>query len=178
MRNSLIFATAWVMAASAWAAKIEVYFSPSGGAQAAVIAHIERAKKEIVVAAYSFTDPAVGAALLTALKRGIPVAIVLDKDHNRRGEKKSNETPAVADMLEASGAVVYIAPKGIAIQHNKFIVVDGLHVQMGSYNYSKAAEKSNAENILILTDVPNLATEYKKAWALLRDKSAVFKARY
>ena len=97
MRSRLIFATLMFFVGAATAGTIEAYFSPGGGAQAAIVQHIARAKREIVVAAYSFTDPAIGAALVTALKRGVSVEVVIDKDHNRRGEKKSEETSSVAD---------------------------------------------------------------------------------
>jgi phosphatidylserine/phosphatidylglycerophosphate/cardiolipin synthase-like enzyme len=36
--------------------------------------------------------------------------------------------------------------------HDKFIVIDGETVELGSFNYTAAAEKRNAENVLVLHD--------------------------
>jgi phosphatidylserine/phosphatidylglycerophosphate/cardiolipin synthase-like enzyme len=44
-----------------------------------------------------------------------------------------------------------------AIMHNKFMVIDGVTVETGSFNYTKAAEEKNAENVIILRDCPDVA---------------------
>ena len=44
-----------------------------------------------------------------------------------------------------------------AIAHNKVIVIDGEIVLTGSFNFTKAAQEKNAENLLIIRD-PALAT--------------------
>lgn len=36
-----------------------------------------------------------------------------------------------------------------SIQHNKVLIIDQQHVQTGSYNYSSAAARSNAENAIV-----------------------------
>ena len=50
-----------------------------------------------------------------------------------------------------------------AIAHNKVMVIDGKTVTTGSFNFSKAAEGSNAENLLIIHD-KKLASLYRKNW--------------
>ena len=65
-----------------------------------------------------------------------------------------------------------------AIMHNKFIVVDGQHVQAGSYNYSKAAEERNAENAVVNWNSPRLAAIYTDNWRLHWDHSEPYQARY
>ena len=47
-----------------------------------------------------------------------------------------------------------------AIAHNKVMIIDGGTVITGSFNFSKAAEQSNAENLLILRGNPPLAALY------------------
>lgn len=51
-----------------------------------------------------------------------------------------------------------------AIHHDKYIVVDDLHTQTGSFNYSQAAAKSNSENVLVVWNNPSLATQYASHW--------------
>jgi phosphatidylserine/phosphatidylglycerophosphate/cardiolipin synthase-like enzyme len=48
-----------------------------------------------------------------------------------------------------------------AISQNKVIIIDGETVLTGSFNFTKAAQEKNAENLLILHD-PTLAVAYSK----------------
>ena len=49
-----------------------------------------------------------------------------------------------------------------AIAHNKVILIDDDTVITGSFNFTKAAEERNAENLLILGGQADLAGEYHK----------------
>ena len=50
------------------------------------------------------------------------------------------------------------------IQHDKVIIVDGRHVETGSFNYTASAEKYNSENAIVMWDAPELAGQYLKHW--------------
>jgi len=50
-----------------------------------------------------------------------------------------------------------------AIAHHKVIVIDGETVLTGSFNFTKAAQEKNAENLLIIRD-PALAAQYTANW--------------
>jgi phosphatidylserine/phosphatidylglycerophosphate/cardiolipin synthase-like enzyme len=50
-----------------------------------------------------------------------------------------------------------------AISHNKVIVIDGELVITGSFNFTKAAQEKNAENLLIIRDQA-LAAQYIENW--------------
>jgi phospholipase D len=55
-----------------------------------------------------------------------------------------------------------------AIAHNKVIIIDNGSVITGSFNFTKAAQFKNAENVLIIHD-KQLADIYKQNW-LYREK--------
>ena len=65
-----------------------------------------------------------------------------------------------------------------AIFHHKFMVFDGRHVETGSFNFSAAAAGKNAENVLMLWDVPQLAEHYAREWQRLWTESSEMEARY
>jgi phosphatidylserine/phosphatidylglycerophosphate/cardiolipin synthase-like enzyme len=46
------------------------------------------------------------------------------------------------------------------LAHNRVIVIDNSTVLTGSFNFSKAAEEKNAENLLVLKKSPELAQAY------------------
>ncbi|MEI6714490.1 MAG: phospholipase D family protein [Verrucomicrobiota bacterium] len=129
----------------------DVYFSPDGGCTDAVVREIAKAKTSILVQAYSFTSSPIAGALVDAARRGIRIEAVLDKS-NRTGRYSA------ADFLAHGHIPTYIDAKH-AIAHNKVIVIDGQTVITGSFNFTKAAEESNAENLLILRSA-SLAIRY------------------
>ena len=57
-----------------------------------------------------------------------------------------------------------------AIAHNKVMVVDGATVVTGSFNFTKAAEERNAENLLVIKD-KGLARLYMENWELHKGHS-------
>ena len=85
------------------------------------------------------------------------LAIILDK--SQRTEKYSE-----ADFLAHAGIETFIDAKH-AIAHNKVMVIDGETVITGSFNFTKAAEEHNAENLLVIND-PELAKRYAENWKL------------
>jgi len=50
-----------------------------------------------------------------------------------------------------------------AIGHNKIVIIDGETLITGSFNFTKAAEEHNAENLLVIND-PALARRYLGNW--------------
>ena len=49
------------------------------------------------------------------------------------------------------------------IAHNKVMIIDGTIVVTGSFNFTRAADEQNAENVLIISD-PTLAVRYGDNW--------------
>ncbi|MEA3187629.1 MAG: hypothetical protein QOD99_1459 [Chthoniobacter sp.] len=135
---------------------IQVYFSPKGGCTDAVVRELDSAKKTVCVQAYSFTSTEIATALVAAHKRGVDVKVILDR--SQRTERYSS-----ADFLAHAGIPTWIDAKH-AIAHNKIMVIDGATLITGSFNFTKAAESNNAENLLVLKDVPDLIAKYAANW--------------
>lgn len=125
-------------------APIEVYFSPKGGCTDAIVKEIGLAKRELKVQAYSFTSTAIAKAIAEAHDRGVKVAIILDK--SQETERYSGATYLVDHQIPT----LIDAKHGIA--HNKVMVIDGSTVITGSFNFTQAAENSNAENLVVIRD--------------------------
>ena len=80
------------------------------------------------------------------------IGIVLDR--SQRTAQYSSAT-----FFHNAGMVVFI-DSDHAIAHNKVMVIDRETIITGSFNFSKAAEERNAENLLIITGKPDLARAY------------------
>src|SRR5215470_7152530 len=48
-----------------------------------------------------------------------------------------------------------------AIAHNKVMVIDSTTMLTGSFNFTKAAEERNAENLVVIKDAPELVRAYE-----------------
>ena len=150
----LIF-LALLLASNVIASDIQVFFSPKGGCTEAVVENVGKAKLTILVQAYSFTSAPIAKALVDAAKRGVKVQVILDK--SQRTEKYSD-----ADFLLHEGVPTFIDAKH-AIAHNKIIIIDSHTILTGSFNFTKAAEENNAENLLVIDDAA-LAKKYTENW--------------
>ena len=149
------FLLALLLAVSIQAAEIQVYFSPQGGCTEAVVANLDKATNTVLVQAYSFTSAPIAKALVDAKKRGVKVQVILDK--SQRTERYSS-----ADFVQRAGIPTFIDAKH-AIAHNKIMVIDGETILTGSFNFTKAAEEKNAENLLVIQDAA-LAAKYTANW--------------
>lgn len=136
-------------------ASYSVCFSPDQDCTSKIVQAINDAKCNIWVQAYSFTSRPIGKALVLAKKRGVNVQIIFDK----------------SALSRKQGAINYFARYSIpiwidkqpAIAHNKVMILDQTKIITGSFNFTYAAQKNNAENVLLIND-SGLAKQYLKNW--------------
>jgi len=90
---------------------------------------------------------------------------------------KSNLTAkySSADFLANQGIPTFIDAQH-AIAHSKVLVIDEEIVITGSFNFTKAAQEHNAENLLILHDKA-LATRYLENWQIHKKHSEIYRGR-
>jgi phosphatidylserine/phosphatidylglycerophosphate/cardiolipin synthase-like enzyme len=131
------------------------HFSPNGGCTTHVVEELGKAQQSVYVQAYSFTSVPIAQALMAAHQRGVHVEVILDKS-DRTGKG------SVLPMLVGHGITTYIDDKH-AIAHNKIMIIDKKTVFTGSFNFTNAAEHSNAENSIELTNA-KIAETYQQNW--------------
>jgi phosphatidylserine/phosphatidylglycerophosphate/cardiolipin synthase-like enzyme len=148
--------------------EISVYFSPKAGCTEAVVDNLNRATNSVYVQAYSFTSAPIAKALVDAYRRGVKVQVILDK--SQRTEKYSS-----ADFVRDAGIPTFIDDKH-AIAHNKIMIIDQGTVLTGSFNFTKAAEQNNAENLLVIHD-SSLAQQYLKNWKVHAAHSEPYRSK-
>lgn len=140
----------------------QVCFTPGENCTEEVVQEIAKAKQEILVQAYSFTSVPIAKALSEAFVRRVKVSVVLDRS-------QENGKGSEAEFLAGAGIPVYI-DSAHAIAHNKVIIIDESVLITGSFNFTKAAQDRNAENLLVLHS-PTLAMSYLKNWKIHRGHS-------
>jgi phosphatidylserine/phosphatidylglycerophosphate/cardiolipin synthase-like enzyme len=133
---------------------IQVFYSPKGGCQDAVVREVNRARREVLVMAYSFTNDPITNALVEAKKRGVTVDILLDHSN-----EKEAHTELSAFMQHGLDPHV---DSDHPIAHNKIMIIDKRTVITGSFNFTNQAEHDNAENLLVIKGHPELPVKYRE----------------
>lgn len=163
---------AFAQTSGARSGQVEVGFSPEGSAEALVLKVIDSAKSNLQVIAYSFTSATVTRALLNASKRGVSVQVVADASN-----LKSRYSQSALSALSSAGIKVRTLDR-YKITHDKYILVDGRHIETGSFNFSKAAAESNSENVIVLWDRPDIVSTYARHWKSRWDQATAFSPSY
>jgi phosphatidylserine/phosphatidylglycerophosphate/cardiolipin synthase-like enzyme len=140
---------------------MEVAFTPGQDGAALIISAIAKAHRQILVQAFSFTHDGIAQALVAAHHRGIEVKLIADREQTKAMER--GQVPIIA----AAGVPVWLDGEHQSA-HNKTMVIDAgspeATVVTGSYNFTKAAQFKNAENVLVIRGNRALAQEYQANW--------------
>lgn len=133
----------------------KVMFSPNGGITDFIVSELNKAKKTVRIAAYSYTSEPIFVAILAATNRKVKVDVLVDgMQDNARGSKVANTVDSMIPLK---------LDKKHAIMHNKYIIIDDYVVITGSFNFTKSAESRNAENIIACGN-KKLAATYNANW--------------
>ena len=165
---------------------IEVLFSPEDDIKSKLINLIDNEKESIFCAAFRLTEKSIAMALLNALLRGVKIIIIVDS------EGFSGMFSKVIYLFK-EGIPIYVFPpinkndldderkekplsSRNALMHNKFFLFKSQDIVFtGSYNYTRAAEEINQENVLIIKS-KNIYNSYKDYFSKLSEKSTILKA--
>jgi phosphatidylserine/phosphatidylglycerophosphate/cardiolipin synthase-like enzyme len=170
---ALIFAALISGATSAAAAprtfpatgEVEVAFTPGDAIDNLIIGAINGAKSEVLVQAFTFTHRRIAQALIAAHRRGVNVSVVADREQARTVPQN------VLPDLVAGGVAVWL-DGNFQNAHNKVIIIDPDEAHpitiTGSYNYTIAAQRHNAENVVVLRDNAPVAKMYRDNWRRLK----------
>jgi phosphatidylserine/phosphatidylglycerophosphate/cardiolipin synthase-like enzyme len=130
---------------------VEVAFSPEDGALERMLPYLRAAQSSIRMMAFTLTADPLAEVLLERHAAGVQVSGVVE----------------AANVGAAGSDVPRLRREGIDLRldgnpnsmHHKVLIIDGQIVIFGSYNFTRAAEEKNDENILIIHD-PDLAGSF------------------
>ena len=134
----------------------KVFYTPGDDAEGAICDAIRSTKIEILIQTYSFTSVPVAKALAEMAAKGIKIRIISDITN------ESSRYTAL-DYVAGKDGVEVVTDRKVAIAHNKVMILDGKLTITGSFNFTKAAQHSNAENCIFLPS-KELADAYTKNW--------------
>ena len=136
--------------------RIENYFSPEDGVARHILDVLNSARSSIYFMAFSFTRTDFAGALIAKADQGVIVQGVFETRQIAAGGDAAWKALTGADLDVRQDGNQYNL-------HSKVFIVDEQTVVMGSYNFSRNAEESNDENVLIIRD-PEIAAAYYAEW--------------
>ncbi len=145
--------------------RMDTFFSPDDGVANQIATVLNSAEESVFFLAFSFTSNDLGDLVREKADAGLTVRGVMDEE--QVGSNQGTEF----DPFKQADLDVRI--DGIDGQmHHKVFIVDESIVVLGSYNFSRAAEERNDENVLIIYD-PALAEqfmlEFQRVWEAAND---------
>jgi phosphatidylserine/phosphatidylglycerophosphate/cardiolipin synthase-like enzyme len=133
----------------------------TGGLDETIAADLLNAELQVDVAAFDFDAPPMIDALIELEERGVTVRVVTDTDNA--------DLDSIA-RLRRNGVSV-VEDDRSALMHNKFIVIDGRYVWMGSTNFT-TNDIYCYNNNLVRMDSPPLAANYTAEMDEMYDERA------
>jgi phosphatidylserine/phosphatidylglycerophosphate/cardiolipin synthase-like enzyme len=131
--------------------RVETYFSPQDAIEPRLLERVAAARHSIRFLAFSFTSDALADAMLARQVAGVQVQGVMER-------RSARGIGAEFARLRAGGADVW-EDGNCYTMHHKVIIIDDATVITGSYNFTRRAEHTNDENLLII-DSPALAAQF------------------
>jgi len=127
----------------AWASTCEdsSSFSPFYNIEKVIHQELKKAKKSVHCSLYEISNPRLVQDLIDREKAGVEVIVAEDK-------KQSALASDLHSDLQQKGIRVVIKRTAV-LEHNKFCVIDSENVVMGSWNWSRSAQKQdNSEEVI------------------------------
>jgi len=146
---------------TAVAANARAVFTPGDDIAGQIIEAVRNARRQVLVQAYSFTHEGIAKALIDAQRRGVEVKVIADQQDAEKMERGQ------ITRLAAAGIPVWLDGQH-QIAHNKIMVIDAgapnAMIITGSFNFTKAAQNKNAENMVFLGGSEKLADDFVRNW--------------
>ena len=122
---------------------IDVYFAPDDAPEAALVDLLDTAQKSINFLAFSFTSDPLAGAVGRAAEAGVEVRGVMDSD------QASSNIGSEFSAFRSEGLDVRL-DRNPGQMHEKVLIIDEEVIVMGSYNFSRSANETNDENVLVI----------------------------
>lgn len=123
-----------------------IHYAPAENLEHVDVWLIDRAERNIDIAAYVLTDWPVISALIRAARRGVRVRIYMDG--KRFGDREP--TPLLRELSANPGIEIRFKRLGSPLMHLKSYQIDGRWLRTGAANFSASGLKRQDNDLLVL----------------------------
>lgn len=142
---------------------LQTFFSSETSLRDVILEHLDGANESIYIAVAWFTDPLIFSKVVEKLHQGLKVELIITN------HKFNWESPNNFEEINQFGGFFGICGNDESLMHNKFCVIDHNYVLNGSFNYSKRANRSNQENLTVISGDPLHAESFYREFQKLKE---------
>ncbi|UPT74633.1 MAG: phospholipase D-like domain-containing protein [Elusimicrobiota bacterium] len=144
-----------------------VQFSRADRIPESLAAAIDKTEKTLDLALYDLKLAEAADAILRAHRRGVKVRLIYDMGHAKPPSDPAaggGASPEYSSLVAAGVPVRLLKGGGsFGIMHHKFALLDGELLITGSFNWTRAADEKNFENMVFKTDAA-LIEGFTRCW--------------
>ncbi len=133
--------------------QVENYMAPEDEVMAKLVNYIQVAKKSVHYMIFTFTDDDLANAMIARSRAGLDVQGVIES----RGASQGALVPLFCAKLPVR------TDGNKYTMHHKVIIVDSQTVITGSFNFTKSADTSNDDNVIVIHS-PEVAALYEQEY--------------
>ncbi|HVI28789.1 phospholipase D-like domain-containing protein [Hansschlegelia sp.] len=137
-------------------ARVDACFTPGDACDDMLGDAIDKAQRQILVQAMFFSNKKLMRGLANAHKRGVDVKMIMSI-----GSEKKRSKNLLYFMKQG---IPILIDANVKTQHNKVMIIDNAEVFTGSYNFTYSAQRKNAENMVRITDSPEVVSSFVNNW--------------
>lgn len=135
------------------------HFSPGESCRAKILELCRQAQRSVEICVFTISDDPLSEAIVECHRRGLAVRVITDDD-------KQHDAGSDVQRLIEQGVDVRF-DTGPFHMHHKFALFDRRFLLNGSFNWTRSATTSNAENLTVMEHpqlVTDFAREFDKLW--------------
>lgn len=148
------------------------YFSSEDPLEKHLINLIDKERKSIHVAIYSFSHRGIGKALIEAKKRGVFVEVVIDRASIKTQTPLQKMVDAGIPVYVWEPARDHLQKSHRPLMHHKYCLFGDEAIWTGSFNFTYEACRSHQENVVVLRDAA-LNAAFKEKFNTMKLKSCL-----
>jgi cardiolipin hydrolase len=140
---------------------VNTYYSPTEKIAPIIIQELQGATQTIQASLFGLTNDELADTLITLSKAGIKVEVAVDK---RQAKVLGSDIKKLTD----AGIPVYIKKTGI-LEHNKYVIIDGKVLILGSFNWSHGAQAQDNSDA-VLKNCPENVLKAQTDWQRIKTR--------
>jgi hypothetical protein len=133
---------------------INTYFSQRDNLQKVIIENIEASNHHLMIAVAWFTDSKLFNTVLEKQLEGVKVELIITK--HQFNDESINDYQKISN----NGGIFLEIGGDYSTMHHKFCIVDHHILLQGSFNWTRKANESNNETLLVIHDDPQAINEF------------------
>ena len=141
---------------------INTYFSQKDNLQEVILKNLDAAQNTVTIAVAWFTDVVLFNKLLEIQSRGIKIELIITKHHFNDDSLNDYE------LISHNNGVFLEIGGNYNTMHHKFCIVDHKVLLQGSFNWTKKANESNNETLLVIKEDYQAIHEFNEEFERLK----------